>query len=627
MAFSVCLHGQEQGGFEAERDYGQNRNPNQQRDTSQYVEVIDTVPIQYFNAYNPLQFQEFKDTSITNFNYYDPALSKDYGHLGNLGSAHHSILFRNEEVKELRLGYKQFDAYMFRAEKHQFFKLESAFTDVAYTQGGAQEDAYFKAQFSRNFTDGIQLSLNYGKINHQGIYNHQKGVNTNLSIGLWYQSPNRKLNTFFTFASNVFTQEDNGGIQSDTSFGGEFTEIRTAIPVQTTTANTRFQDIEYSLVNQVNLFGENDSLLNKRTTFAEHKISFSNRFFKAIEDTPNSDSGTAYYGEFLTDDRGLRHFVKMNSMENGLFFKTFKIRDKQSVEHLFIGATLFTHKVDQEPLNYNRTDLFLEGEVYKKFNRLIDIKAKAHIGLLDRTGDFLLKGSLGFQTGKIGKLTANLRIQNYSPSILESSLFISQTEAWSNTFNKSFETYLKANYFLEKFQLNASFEQYLISNYIFYNQDRVPEQSDQDTRVSILSVSKNFKLWNFHLDNTLSFQSISGDNVRLPSFHTRHSAYYQGRIFRKVLLLQLGFTLRTFQSYQAPTYFPIIGSFHQQDVAVPFYPYVNAFANFKIGKSFRAFLIMENFNNLFSNDIYYTSYFYPMFDATLRFGFKWRLRG
>jgi len=627
MAFSFCLHGQEQGGFEADREYGQNRNPNQQRDTTPYVEVIDTVPIQFFNAYNPLDLLDFADTSITNFNYYDRALRNNYGHLGNLGSAHHSIIFRNEEVKDLRMGYRQFDAYMFIAEKHKFFKLESAFTDVGYTQGGTQEDAYFKAKFARNFNDGVQVSLNYEKINHQGIYTHQKGVNTHLSVGLWFQSPNRKLNTFLTFSSNVFTQEDNGGIQTDTLFNGEFTEIRTSIPVQSATANTRFQDIEYSLVNQVNLFANNDSLLNNRTTFAEHKISFNNRFFKATEESPNSDAAIEYYGNFLTDDRGLRHYVRMNTMENGLFFKTFKIKNKQSVEHLFVGATLFTHKIDQEPLNYNRTDLFVEGEVFKKFNRFLDIKAKAHIGLLDRTGDFLLKGQLGFQTGKIGKLTANLRIQNYSPSILETGLFISQSPAWSNTFNKSFETYLKANYFLEQFQINASFEQYLISNYIFFNQDRVPEQSDQDTRVSILSISKNFKLGKFHLDNSLAFQSISGDDIRLPSFHTRHAAYFQGRIFRRVLLLQLGFSLRTFQSYQAPTYFPIIGSFHQQNQVIPFYPYVNAFANFKIGKSFRAFLIIENFNNLFTNDIYYTTHFYPMFDATLRFGFNWRLRG
>ena len=626
ICFSLSLSAQEQGGFESNGGFGQRRNQNIPRDTTPFVEVVDTTPIQIFNYYNPFEHNYFKDTAISNFHQYDRALRNDYGHLGNLGSAHHSILFRNEEVKELRMGYQQFDAYHYRAEKHPFYILNNAITDVAYTQGSTQEDAYFQAKFARNFSDGIQLSIDYEKINHQGNYLHQKGVNTNLSVGIWYRSQNRKLNSFLTFSSNVYTQEDNGGIQTDTLFNGNFSDIRTSIPVQTTTANTRFQDIEYALVNQVNLFGVADSVLNKRTAFVEHKIAFSNKFFKAIEDSPDTDVGEAYYGSFLVDSRGLRHFVKMNSVENSLFFKTFKLKNKKSVEHLFLGATLHNHKINQEPLNYNRSDLFLEGEAYKQLTRFIDFKARAHIGLLNRTGDFLLKGNLGIQTGKIGKLTASLRIQNYSPSLLENSLYVSQTLAWENSFNKTFETYLKANYFLESLQLNASFEQYLINDYIFFNQDRVPEQSEQDTRVSILSVQKNFKFGSFHLDNSVSFQSISGD-VAIPSFYSKHALYYQGRIFRKVLLLQLGFSLKTFQSYNAPTYFPTIGAFHQQGEEIPFYPYVNGFANFKVGKSFRAFVLIENFNNLFSNDVYFTSYFYPMFDATLRFGFRWMLRG
>ena len=626
LCFSLGLSAQEQGGFESNETLGQRRNPNIPRDTTPFVEVIDTMPIQYFHSQNPFEFKYFKDTSITNFHQYDPALRTDHGHLGNLGSATHSILFRNEEVKELRMGYRQFDPYHYRAEKHPFYKLQNAFTDIAYSQGATQEDAYFKAKFARDFSDGIQLSIDYEKINHQGNYLHQKGVNTNLSIGIWYKSANRKLNTFLTFSSNVYTQEDNGGIQTDTLFNSSFSDIRTSIPVQSTTANTRFQDIEYSLVNQVNLFGANDSITNKRTAYAEHKIAFSNKFFKSIESTSDTDVSETYYGSFLVDTRGLRHYVQMNSVENSLFFKTYKLKDKKSVEHLFIGATLHNHKINQEPLNFNRSDLFLEGEAYKQFTRFIDLKARAHIGLLNRTGDFLLQGNLGVQTGKIGKLNASLRIQNYSPSLLESSLYISQTSVWDNAFSKTFETYLKANYFLESLQLNASFEQYLISNYIFFNAERVPHQSDQDTRVSILSFQKNFKLGSFHLDNSIAFQSISGD-VAIPSFYSKHALYFQGRIFRKVLLLQLGFSLKTFQSYNAPTYFPIIGSFHQQGEAIDFYPYVNGFANFKIGKSFRAFLIMENFNNLFSNDVYFTSYYYPMFDATLRFGFRWMLRG
>ncbi|MEL6989658.1 MAG: putative porin, partial [Bacteroidota bacterium] len=324
---------------------------------------------------------------------------------------------------------------------------------------------------------------------------------------------------------------------------------------------------------------------------------------------------------------GLRHFVSMNSMENSFFFKTIKVEKGIDKEHIFLGASIFNHSINQEPNTFKNTDLFLEGDVHKQFSDLLTFNARAHIGLLKRTGDFMVRGDLALQTKKAGVLKGTLRIQNYSPTLLENDLYITQTSVWNNSFSKSFETYFKAKYELERLQLSASFEQYLIGNYIFMDIDRSPTQLSEDLRVSILTFQKDFEWAGFHLDNTVALQSISGSNINLPTFYTKHALYYQNRIFRKVLLFQLGFSLKTFESFAAPTFFPITGSFHQQDVPIDFFPYINAFANFKIGKSFRAFLLMENFTNLINNEVYFNTYFYPMFDAQLRFGFRWQLRG
>ncbi|MEL6988585.1 MAG: putative porin, partial [Bacteroidota bacterium] len=285
LFFSITLVAQQEGGFDVESE---RRETGFERDTGAFVELIDTTPIEFFHAKNPYVFQFFKDTAIARFHQYDPALSNDFGHLGNLGSAHHSLLFRNPEVKQLRMGYHQFDAYKFRISEHQFYKLNTALTDVFYSQGNTQEDAYFKARFARNFSDGIQLSLNYAKVNQMGNYTHQRVVNTNLSIGLWFQNQKGNWNSFLTFASNVVTQNDNGGIQTDELFDSTFSEIRTSIPVQSTTANTRYQDIAYSWTNQLDLF-KKDSVIQKRKTLLEHKLEFTNRFYKAIEGSADSD--------------------------------------------------------------------------------------------------------------------------------------------------------------------------------------------------------------------------------------------------------------------------------------------------------------------------------------------------
>ncbi|MDX1665721.1 MAG: putative porin, partial [Saprospiraceae bacterium] len=199
------------------------------RSQEEYVEVIDTAGVYYFFADNPFEETRYSDSLLNDyFHQYDPVRNRrlDYAHLGYLGSAHQPIVYEARERMGVDIGFHQYDLYLTRAADLPFYRLNKAFTNLAYYQGSEQSDSYFKGQFSRNFAGGINLSLDYKRISQLGDLNRyprEDARNTALSFGLSYESPNRRYRAFAAYAFNTIEQEDNGGIESvpedDIQFG------------------------------------------------------------------------------------------------------------------------------------------------------------------------------------------------------------------------------------------------------------------------------------------------------------------------------------------------------------------------------------------------------------------------
>src|SRR5690606_26113024 len=125
-----------------------------------------------------------------------------------------------------------------------------------------------------------------------------------------------------------------------------------------------------------------------------------------------------------------------------------------------------------------------------------------------------------------------------------------------------------------------------------------PRQQGLPISILQLIVDQNFKLGNFHLDNSVILQSASEDEIRLPEFYSRHSLYFEGNIFKRVMLLRVGFDLRMSSDYYANYYQPLVGQFHIQDREnILFYPATDVFLTLKV-KTFRFFVKGENITQL-----------------------------
>ncbi|HFA48753.1 MAG TPA: hypothetical protein ENJ95_07035 [Bacteroidetes bacterium] len=207
--------------------------------------VRDTSEIYYFHSGNPNEIHPFSDSLLGNLQQYDPIRKQpfDYANLGNPGSAHRPLFYQPTFRRGFDAGLHQFDLYRLTTADVRYYKLTQAYTQAAYTQGATQADAQTDVVFSRNFADGLNLSLEHHRINNAGAYDNQKALNAATAFGLWYHNKYGNYDGFFSFTTNSMEQQDNGGIapSADSLLTDPF-----RLDVNLANSNTRHAHREYA---------------------------------------------------------------------------------------------------------------------------------------------------------------------------------------------------------------------------------------------------------------------------------------------------------------------------------------------------------------------------------------------
>ncbi len=206
-------------------------------------------------------------------------------------------------------------------------------------------------------------------------------------------------------------------------------------------------------------------------------------------------------------------------------------------------------------------------------------------------------------------------------------MFVSQQLLWENNFNKTLETNLAVTYGLPKINFEISGQYHLLNNYIYYDTLAFPQQTGIPISILQLIINQNFKVGSFHLDNSIVLQSTSEDEIRLPSFYSKNSLYFEGKIFKKVMLLRTGFDLRMSSNYFATYYHPLAGQFQLQDKEeISFYPAVDVFLTFKV-KTLRFFIKGENLTHVIYDqykELFVQVADYPQPFFNMRLGLSWQ---
>ncbi len=694
--------------------------------------TLDTSEIYFFFADDPNLVFPFGDSLLSSLHQYDPIRQRelDFASLGNLGSAARPLFFQPTWRRGFDVGLHQFDIYQMQTSDVRYYKITQAYTQAGYSQGPTQADALFDIKFSRNFADGLNLSLEHRRINNAGAYDFQKATNSDVAFGLWYHNPYGNYDGFFSFVTNSVSQQNNGGAAE--------TLTDTLVPpyqvlINLETSDTRYANKEvaytqYFYLNrifsdasqqrradrkaereadkerqrQAKIDAKNaltqdsttlDSLKNaapaksprdnqqappgqrqprigpaqqppapgqrpaipdslrtsrppvnvqpatindQRVFTLYHQIAWRTESYKFSDTSPDS----TFYGDFLVDSRGLRHYLERRKLENTFKLQTFKLRQQErgdttgralplESDLLEVGLVHSVNFLDMEPVDTQAIhNLFLTGRLNFSPGERLRVQTYAHLGVGANAGDFRLSGELFLNFKKIGNLRLEAVNQLYTPSLMAHRFYISEKEIWKNNFAKTLETSLSGTYSLPFLHFSVTGQYHLLNNLVYFGTDGLPRQAGAFSILQLMA-RKDFHFGPIHLENWAALQQTTSSVLPLPDFYSKHSLYFEKKIFKKVMLTKIGLDARLATGYRPPGYQPLTGQFYlQNEQTLDFTPLLDAFLSFRV-KTFRFFFKIENLLTFPTETYYYQTAGYPLpfglSNGGMRLGVNWRL--
>ena len=197
---------------------------------------------------------------------------------------------------------------------------------------------------------------------------------------------------------------------------------------------------------------------------------------------------------------------------------------------------------------------------------------------------------------------------------------------WDNDFGKISSTRIGAELEIPRWDLHASFDYGLLSNNIYYDTEGIVRQNPNAMSVMSASLRKDFIVWKLHFENEGLFQlSSNKDVLPLPLLALNLRYYLQFDVVKKVMQMQVGANVAFTTKWYAPAFNPVLGVFHNQNVAeYGNCPYIDAFVNIQ-WKRACIFVKFVNANMGWPNKSadYFSAAGYIAPQRAIKFGISW----
>jgi hypothetical protein len=624
-------------------------NPTSEADSVQLPVELDTATINYYFMDAPKVIYNENDSLLgNNFQQYDPARHGrlDNFHLGQTGTAATPSVYQPFLRRGFDIGQHAFDIYTIQNKDIRFYQQTKPFFDGFYS-AAQQADNILTTKFGRNFANGVNLSVDYSRINNRTLVSPPQiekklfggsGVAFDPSrclisaFGLGIAVNRARYDGFFTFTANIVNQNDKGGLDTtqEVNQANQF-QLRNGF---LTDATSRQEKYEYSYLQYFKL-NRKDSTGEKRAYLASHQITFRDSKFQSSDPftTAPRQQDSLFYGAFLKDSRGIRWGLREKMLENTFSLSTTRqrkltdsIKTKGQNDWFEVGLIHQFHNVNQEIGGKNLQNLLVKGRWNFTPTDNMRLETYAHFNVLGyNLGDYRISGELFLNLKNVGNLTVKALNQLSEPSYIQDELVLTQKMFWENTFKKTVETNLSGTIAIPRLGFEASAAYTLLNNFVYFDTKALAQQTFTPLSILQFLVHQNFKLGGFHSDNTIAFQKPTENIIRLPALYTKNSVYWEGKLFKKVMLTRVGFDFRFASKWNAPAYMPLTGQFFQQDIAtIGAFPALDAFLSFRVQR-LRLFVKMENLVSGYASTPFYQTFNSPTPEAQFRFGMRWQL--
>lgn len=592
-------------------------------------------------------FHLFQNTNLTE------GLTGHYNYLGNLGSPRLSRLFFERRDQEPTIFMEPFSSFFVRPDEFNFTNSNVPYTNLTYYTAGnnINGEERFKSYFSVNVNKRLAFGFNIDYLYGRGYYNNQSTSFFNASVFGSYIGDRYEANLLYS--SNNLKMNENGGITDDRYItdpqgmaNGSQTYESQNIPTVLDKSASNNKDFYVFLTQRYKLGfrreiakAENDTTEAKKefvpvTSFihtikverTRHRFTsednlkdyYQNTFIKP--GTPFVNDSTTYLG--------VKNTFGVALLEG--FNKYAKAGLTAFVSHKFSNYYLM-NKDSVSVDKYTEHEAFVGAELSKRQGNVLHYHAIGEVGLMGQAiGQFRAKADMDLNF-RLGKDTVNFiaraSISNTLPSFYLRH-YHSKHFYWDNdNMSKEFRTRIEGDLNISRWKTNLRAGVENIKNYTYFNQSAVPEQFSDNLQVLSATLSQNFRVGIFHLDNEVTWQKSSNSSVLpLPELSLYHNLYLKTKLAKKVLSVELGADVRYFTTYYAPAYMPATQQFYLQpendQVQIGGYPIVSVYVNLHLKRT-RIFAMMYHVNQGSGNSNYFLAPHYPINPRLLKLGLSW----
>lgn len=607
-----------------------------------YASTIDTLQYNYFLQAVP------------------SAVSPAYATTGNLGAEGQNQIFFQRQPISTFFFEDALSAWIPSIATQKYYNTRIPMTLLSYNTGGDKNSVQdrLRAVFSGNVNKSIQIGAALDYLYSKGGYDFQADKDFTWRVFGSYIGDRYEAQAFFN--NYNFLNKENGGITDDLYItdpaklqGGQASIDPKTIPTNLTGAHSRVigQQIYLNQRYKVGYYHEEKDSLNDSIVYKTYipvtSFIWTFNYQKGKHLFLNSDAkqDTSFFKTTYLNLGGTNDETRYWKMSNTLGISLLEGFHKYAKFGLAAYATYeirrYTQTSDSALNKPNRNPLltpfpnikvpqtgsenllWVGGQLTKQRGSILTYNANAQFGIIgtvagdiDVTGDVSTKFKL---LGDTVRITGYGYFKNKAAPYFVQHYF-SNHYVWNNDFGKtrSVRAGGELNIPHTGSNLNVGFEN--IQNFIYFNNQGSVAQFGGSIQVFSATLKQNLKFGIFNWNNDITYQTSSNDKILpLPKLAIYSNMFLQFR-FAKVLNVQLGIDCNYYTKYKAPSYNPATMTFHTQDeIEIGNYPFMNAYANFKLKKT-RFYVLYSHLNQGWFSKNYFSMPHYPLNPSKFQLG-------
>ncbi len=531
-----------------------------------------------------------------------------------------------------------------------FYNTRIPMTLLSYNTGGGRDNGQDRLSgiFSGNVNSQIQVGAMLDYLYSKGSYSNQAAKNLAWGFSGSYIGDRYEFQGYW-YHYNLLNKENGGIIDplyiTDPALvqAGVTKVDPKTIPTNLSDAHTRVKGGQLLLNNRYKIgywheeeMQEGDTVA-RRTYIPVTSVIWNLKYTQAAHMFSDGDMNEVneFFDNCYLNPELTHEYTDYWSLENTVGISMLEGFNKFAKFGLAAFATYELNRYNQIPDTLDRTGLELTplpeyaslieprttehnlrvgGQLTKQQGSILTYSATADFGIAGRVaGDVRATGEINTRFRLLRdsvSLSAYGTFNNVAASFLMNR-YISNHFIWANDFSKERTLKFGGRLHIPQSSTTLSVDVANVQNHLYFGEDFLPAQHGGSVQLLSARLDQKLNAGILHWDNTITYQTSSDDHIiSVPKLAVYSNLYLKFKI--ATLYVQLGVDCDYYTRYYAPKYQPATASFaNQHSQLLGNYPFMNAYANFKLSKT-RFYVMMSHVNQGWFSRDYFSMPDYPL---------------